>query len=211
MPRLTIGLTGGVASGKSIVGDQFAALGVPVADGDQVARDVVEPGSSALDQIARNFGRQFLDESGVLNRRMMREHIFGDETERHKLEAILHPLIADRLQEWRDARTEPYCIISVAILLESGMDRLVNRVLVVDAPVEMQLARLATRDGVSASLARSMLEAQIPRETRLQRAHDVIDNSGTHEQTRDQVDRLHKIYLRIASPDALSAICPDLK
>ncbi|MGH8457592.1 MAG: dephospho-CoA kinase, partial [Stenotrophobium sp.] len=106
--------------------------------------------------------------------------------------------IARRMEKWRDAQTAPYVILSVAILLESGMRKLADRVLVVDAPVETQLARLTGRDGISEILARQMIAAQLPREQRLAAAHDVIDNTGTPERTREQVARLHELYLRLA-------------
>ncbi|MGH8539694.1 MAG: dephospho-CoA kinase [Stenotrophobium sp.] len=198
MPRLTIGLTGGVASGKSLAGAQFEALSVPVLDADQVAREVVLPGSPALAEIMTRFGADVLDAQGALDRRRMRERVFGNEAARRELERIVHPHIARRMEQWRDAQTAPYVILSVAILLESGMRKLADRVLVVDAPVETQLARLTGRDGISEILARQMIAAQLPREQRLAAAHDVIDNTGTPERTREQVARLHELYLRLA-------------
>jgi dephospho-CoA kinase len=197
MPRLAIGLTGGVASGKSLVESQFRNLGVPVLDADQVSR-VVAPPSAALEEISSRFGPEFLTAAGALDRRRMRERVFNDAAAKADLECILHPRISRRLLLWRDAQTAPYCMISVAILLEAGMNELVDRVLVVDAPAETQLARLIQRDGITEVLARSMLAAQMHRQTRLDAAHDVIVNTGLPEQTLQQVQQLHRHYLELA-------------
>lgn len=197
---LTVGLTGGIASGKSLVCAQFEALGVPVLDADQVSREVVAPPSPALDEIAQRFGREFLDAQGQLDRRRMREHVFSDSSARKDLEAILHTRIYEGLRAWRDRQTAPYCILSVAILLESGMKTLIDRVLVVDVPVETQFERLLRRDGVSAELARSMIAVQASREARLAAADDVIHNDGTAAQTALQVEQLHGKYLSLPGP-----------
>ena len=199
MQRLTIGLTGGIASGKSLVESQFHKLGAPVLDADQVSRDVVRPGMPALDAIALHFGARFITTAGELDRRQMRELVFTDANAKLELERIIHPHIARRIVDWRDAQTAPYCIVSIAILLESGMRDLVDRVVVVDVPLEAQLARLIARDGISASLAQSMIDAQLARHLRLDAAHDVILNSGHPEQTAQQVARLHRRYLELPS------------
>lgn len=198
MPQLTIGLTGGIASGKSLVESQFRALGAPVLDADQVSRDVVAPPSTALDEVARQFGAEFILSDGGLDRRRMREKVFTDSEAKKRLESILHPHIRQRLLQWRDAQTAPYCIISVAILLEAGMNSLVDRVLVVDVPVETQMARLVSRDNIIEALASSMIAAQTRRDVRLNAAHDVIHNTGTPEETRQEVERLHRLYLELA-------------
>lgn len=199
MPRLTVGLTGGIASGKSLVETQFRALGVPVLDADLVSREVVAPPSPALGEIARQFGASFITETGELDRRRMRERVFSDTDAKRQLERILHPLIGQRIAAWRDAQTAPYCIISIAILLESGMRDLVDRVAVVDVPAETQLARLIARDNISEALARSMIEAQLARDIRLDAAHDVILNTGHADETLQQVKALHRQYLQIAA------------
>ena len=199
MPRLTIGLTGGVASGKSLVEAQFRALGVPVLDADQVSREVVAPPSAALDEIARRFGTEFITAEGGLDRRRMRELVFTNPAAKRQLEAILHPHIRQRLQRWLQAQTAPYCIISVAILLEAGMQTLVDRVLVVDVPVETQLTRLTARDSITETLAQDMVASQTHRQVRLDAAHDVIDNTGTPEDALREVARLHQFYLDLAA------------
>lgn len=196
---LVVGLTGGVASGKSTVGNLFIAQGVPLLDGDHVAREVVAPPSPALATIAARFGSDYLLSDGTLDRRRLRERVFANPAARRDLEAITHPLIRQRILDWRGAQTGPYCILSVAILLESGMDALVDRVLVVDAPLEAQLQRLVQRDGIAEPLARQMIEAQAPRRLRLARADDTIDNTDPQQALAPQVDRLHRLYLQLAA------------
>lgn len=196
MSRLTLGLTGGIASGKTLVADTFIGLGVPVLDADQVARDVVVPGEPALAQIAEVFGADALLPDGTLDRRRMRERVFGNPAELRRLEAITHPAIRQRMRQWRDAQTAPYCILSVAILVESpGMRELVDRILVVDVPQSLQMERLQRRDQVDQALALKMMAAQATREQRLAAADEVIVNDGSVEQTVAAVARLHQRYL----------------
>ncbi|WP_029919198.1 dephospho-CoA kinase [Nevskia soli] len=195
---LVIGLTGGIASGKSTVGDQFIALGVPLLDGDHVAREVVAPPSPALAAIAAHFGAEYLQPDGALDRRRLRERVFSDPASRRELEAITHPLIRRRILEWRDAQRAPYCILSVAILVESGMHQLVDRILAVDVPQATQLERLVLRDGIAEPLAQQMIAAQASRSERLARADDVVDNTYPPQSLAPQVKRLHRLYLEIA-------------
>jgi dephospho-CoA kinase len=197
--RLTVGLTGGVASGKSLVGDAFAALGVPVLDADQVSREVVQPGSPALAAIAQTFGAGFLRTDGTLDRARMREHVFAHPEARRQLESLLHPQMQATMLAWRAAQTHSYCIFSVAILVESGFRALVDRILVVDAPEAVQRERLVARDHISPALAAQMLAAQASREQRLQAAHDVLCNAGDPAMTREHVRTLHHYYLRLAA------------
>jgi dephospho-CoA kinase len=197
-PRLTVGLTGGVASGKSLAAAAFAALGVPVCDADKVAREVVARGSEALARIAAEFGAEVLLPDGQLDRRRMREIVFADPGARRRLEAITHPLIRARLLAWRDAQRAPYVILDVPILVESGMDALVERILVVDASEETQVRRLVARDGIGAALARQMLAAQATRAERLAHADDVIANEGSPEDLNAAVARQHRRYLEMA-------------
>jgi dephospho-CoA kinase len=196
---LTVGLTGGIASGKSLAADAFAALGAPVLNADAVAREVVAPGSAGLRQIRERFGAEFLTAAGELDRRRMREHVFADLAARRALEAITHPLIRARLLQWRDEQSAPYCVLDVPILVESGLDALVDRILVVDAPPELQVQRLIARDGIAADLAHRMLAAQASREQRLQHADDVILNTGSPQAVRDAVVRLHEFYQSLAT------------
>lgn len=195
---LTVGLTGGIASGKSLAATAFAALGAPVINADQVARDVVAPGTEGLRRIRERFGAAFIQADGQLDRRRLREHVFADAQARRDLEAITHPAIGARLRQWRDAQTAPYCVLDVPILVESGLDRLADRILVIDAPVAVQVERLVERDRISAELAARMLAAQASREQRLARADDVILNAGAPDAVGEAVQRLHAFYLELA-------------
>lgn len=195
---LTVGLTGGIASGKSLAATAFAALGAPVINADQVARDVVAPGTEGLRRIRERFGAAFIQADGQLDRRRLREHVFADAQARRDLEAITHPAIGARLRQWRDAQTAPYCVLDVPILVESGLDRLADRILVIDAPVAVQVERLVGRDRISAELAARMLAAQASREQRLARADDVILNAGAPDAVGEAVQRLHAFYLELA-------------
>ncbi len=204
MPRpLTIGLTGGVASGKTFVGSEFQKLGVPLLEADDVGRAVVAPPSPALAEIARDFGADFLTSDGQLDRRKMRECVFADAAALKRLEAITHPLIRARIREWQQTQTAHYCIVSAAILLESGMDALVDRVLVIDAPEIVQLERLLLRDGVAEPLARQMIAAQASRQRRLEHAHDVLDNHDAQRPLAPAIRRLHFFYRNLAAASAV--------
>lgn len=199
MAALTIGLTGGIASGKSAVTAVLERLGVPVLDGDQAARAVVAPGQPALEEIFATFGPQFRLPNGQLDRRKMRERVFSHEEDRRQLEQITHPRIRRYLLEWRDRQTAPYCVLAVPILIESGLDALVDRILVVDAPESTQMQRLVARDAIPESLARQMLDAQATRERRLARADDVLVNDSDLAALEAATTRLHARYLELAS------------
>lgn len=194
-----IGLTGGIACGKSLAAQAFRALGVPVIEADQVARQVVAAGSPGLDALRERFGRKFLLADGTLDRRALRELVFADEVARRDLELITHPLIRARLLAWRDAQSAPYGVLDVPILIESGMDTLVHRILVVDAPAELQLQRLMARDHIPEQLGRQMLAAQAERDARLARADDVLNNTGAPADVARSVQQLHALYLALAS------------
>lgn len=203
--RLTVGLTGGVASGKSTVEALFRELGVPVLDADQLARTVVAPGSPSLAEIARDFGADMLLPDGQLDRRRMRERVFADPAERKRLEAITHPRIRAGMLDWKAAQNGAYCIISVAILVEAGMQTLVDRVLVVDVDEAVQVDRVCARDNIAPELARSMLAAQTSRERRLASANDVLGNHGDLAPLQGAVSRLHAFYLDLAATDRPTA------
>ena len=190
-----IGLTGGIASGKSTVADVFTELGAAVVDTDAVAREVVAPGESGLEAVATEFGSDILLPNGELDRRALRSIVFRDPQRRETLESILHPLIRARTLQVIASLEAPYVVVVVPLLLETGFAELVERILVVDCPEAQQLERLRQRDDVGESEAQAMLAAQIDRQTRLARAHDVIDNSGSIESTRAQVKALHERYL----------------
>ena len=197
-PRLLIGLTGGIASGKSAVADLFAKLGVTIVDTDIVAREVTAPGMPGLRQIAAEFGAAVLAPDGRLDRDRMRARVFADAADRRRLEAILHPLIRARTLELAAAATGPYVVIAIPLLVEAGFEELVDRVLVVDCPPEVQIERLMTRDGETAESAARMLAAQASREDRLAVADDVLGNTGTLADLRAAVEALHGRYLGLA-------------
>ncbi len=198
---LIIGLTGGIGSGKSTVAHHFEALGVPVIDADAIGRELVEPGRPALAAIAEHFGADMLDDQGRLNRARLRERVFTHPEQRRELEAILHPRIRAEIQR-RIARHSPacgYCLLSVPLLIESGWQGLVQRILVVDAPREAQIARTVARDGVSRQQAEAILDSQIDRDARLRAADDVIHNDGDLATLEEQVEALHRRYCRLAA------------
>lgn len=199
---LKIGLTGGVASGKSAAARLFAELGAQIIDTDLIARDVVAPGTSGLQQLTRAFGADVLSPAGELDRAAMRARIFSQPALRQQLEAILHPLIRAGALEEAKTVTGPYQIMVVPLLLETGFDKLVDRVLVIDCPEKLQQERLATRDKIEAGLVRQMLAAQTDRTTRLQGADDVIVNDGSPEQLANAVRILHQQYLQLAHTDS---------
>ena len=196
---LRIGLTGGIASGKSTVADMFAALGVPVIDTDVIARDVVRPGQPALEEIREAFGAGVIAADGTLDRSAMRAIVFGDDAARRRLEAILHPKLRETTIEQAETAGGAYQVVVVPLLVESSLRAFVDRVLVVDCDEEIQVVRLLERDTESEQQARKILAAQSTRDERLAIADDVIENEGSLEDTREQVLALHRSYLREAA------------
>lgn len=194
-----VGLTGGIGSGKSAVGQCFRDLGIKVVDADQIARQVVEPGTPALAEIARHFGDEILLPDGNLNRAALRTIIFTDKSAKHWLESLLHPLIRATTREELESATSPYAVLESPLLLEMGQNASVNRVLVVDVPEEIQIARASLRDANSEVQIRAIIAAQMPRAKRLAAADDVLDNRGDLSALRDKVLTLHQTYLRLAS------------
>ena len=196
---LVIALTGGIAAGKSAVARRFEALGVPVHDADVAARAVIEPGSSGLAAVVDVFGTQVLDASGRLDRPAMRERVFADPVARRRLEAIIHPRVRQWLHERALAEREPYCLLAIPLLAENiAHYRWVDRVLLVDAPENLQIARLVARDGIDETLARRMLAQQATRAERRALADDVIENDGDEAALDSAVTDLHRRYLALA-------------
>ncbi|UHQ19928.1 dephospho-CoA kinase [Lysobacter sp. KIS68-7] len=197
-----VGLTGGIASGKSAVADRFAAKGIVVVDADVAARDVVALGQPALAEIAAMFGEDVLQADGTLDRAALRRHVFGDDAARRRLEGLLHPRIRVRMHEQAMRAAGPYVIVAIPLLAEGG-GRLaypwLDRILVVDAPREAQRARLMQRDGIDAALAERMLAAQVDRAARLAIADDVIVNDGPMASLDAEVDALDRRYRALAS------------
>ena len=194
-----VGLTGGIASGKTAVANLFAAHRVPVIDTDVIARAVVEPGQPALAAVVDAFGAQVLAENGRLDRPRLREQIFGDVDARRRLEAILHPAIRAEMERQSRAAGGPYQVLVIPLLVEGGRRDHVDRVLVVDVPEATQIERLVQRDGVTREQAQAALRAQSSREARLAFADDVIENTGDHAALGGRVALLHEKYLKLAT------------
>jgi dephospho-CoA kinase len=197
-----VGLTGGIASGKTAVAGMFAALGIPVIDTDLIAREIVTPGSPALQEITAAFGTGVLQADGSLDRPRLREIVFADPARRRQLEAITHPRIGAAMAAQCAQAGGPYQVVVVPLLFESGFDRHVDRVLVVDCPEEVQLGRLMMRDGEDRLRAQQLLAAQLGRAARLARADDVLDNSGDLATTRQRVIALDARYRVLAGDPA---------
>jgi dephospho-CoA kinase len=193
-----IGMTGGITSGKSTVAKFFAALGVPIVDTDQVAREVVEPGQPPLERLVERFGRGILTPDGHLDRPKLRGIVFSDPKARADLEALTHPAIGTAVEAWSAAAGGPYQILILPLLVEKNLASHVDRVLVVDCNEELQIQRLQARDGSTVEQARAILNAQTSRTARLKSAHDVIQNEGDLSAVRDQVSALHARYLELA-------------
>ena len=194
-----IALTGGIAAGKSAVARRFEALGVPVHDADVAARAVIEPGSAGLAAVVDAFGTQVLDASGRLDRPAMRERVFTDPVARRRLEAIIHPRVRQWLHERALAERGPYCLLAIPLLAENiAHYRWIDRVLLVDAPESLQIARLVARDGIDETLARRMLAQQATRAVRRALANDVIENDGDEAALDAAVADLHRRYLALA-------------
>lgn len=197
-----IGLTGGIASGKSALEKAFATQGVVVADADLLAREVVAPGEPALAAVVERFGRDVLQADGQLDRAALRVRVFGDPEQRRALEAILHPAIRARLEAICRAAPGPYAIATVPLLTEGGGRAAypwLHRILVVDTPAAVQKARLMQRDGIDAALADQMMAAQASRAERLALADDIVVNDGDLAHLQRAADQLHARYVALAS------------
>jgi len=203
--RMRIGLTGGIASGKTTVAQRFIDLGIPVIDADAAARTVVEPNTPGLAQVIRRFGSTVIAENGELDRKALRNLVFRDSRSRRDLEAILHPLIRAAMEQTAASAVGPYLVMAIPLLVEGGSRDRVDRILVVDVDEAIQLQRLMTRDGSSLDEARAILESQASRSARLAAADDVLPNTGTVIELRQAVDGLHERYLRLA--DTQSSGC----
>lgn len=195
----SIGLTGGIGSGKSLVADMFAALGATLIDTDRIAHELTAPGGLAMPAIGAQFGPEFIDATGAMDRARMRSAVFSDPDIKRRLEAILHPLIRIETERAAAEAQGAYRIFVVPLLVESGKwkDR-VTRVLVVDCPEELQLARVIARNGLTDAQVRAIMAAQATRQARLDAADDVIVNDAGIAQLTPQVERLHALYCGMA-------------
>ncbi len=195
----TVGLTGGIGSGKSTVADLFAALGVPVIDTDAIARELTRPGGEALDAIRAAFGGTVMAAGDTLDRAALRHRVFSDAEARHQLEAILHPRIRQIVTRTLATLAAPYALVVIPLLVETGGYRdVLNRVLVVDCPEDVQIARVMARSGLARGEVEAILAAQAGRAARLAAADDVILNTASPEALRTQVAALHRHYLALS-------------
>ena len=194
-----VGLTGGIGSGKSAATAYFEKLGIDIVDADEVARDVVAPGSEGLKEIVNRFGNSILLEDGNLNRAALREKVFSDINEKNWLNNLLHPLIRSRMQHLIGESTSPYCILSVPLLVENKLTEMCNYVVVVDCPETMQLERALKRDGSTEETIRNIMASQATRNERIEAADTVLDNSTTLSALSAQIADLHNTLLALSS------------
>ena len=196
--RFVVGLTGGIGSGKSEVSRRFENLGITVVDADVVARQIVEPNTPALRQITEHFSNSILMENGSLDRAQLRAIIFTHPEEKKWLENLLHPLIRESITQQLNAAESPYTILSSPLLLETTQYQLVNRILVVDAPEELQLARACARDSNNKVQIEAIMSTQLSRLARKAKADDIINNSSDLTDIDRQVTDFHSHYLKLA-------------
>lgn len=198
MGKWTLGITGGIGSGKTAVAQLFIDKGIAVVDADQAARWVVEKGKPALAKIAEHFGSTILLADGNLDRTALRQAIFQDERERTWLERLLHPIIGQEIQQFLENTTSPYNILVSPLLIEAKQYKLVNRILVVDTPEATQIARSMQRDNNSAQQIKAIMDSQLSRTERLRYADDIINNDKDIAHLEQQVEQLHQNYLTLA-------------
>ena len=198
--KFVVGLTGGIGSGKSAAAEEFQRLGATVVDTDAIARELTESGGAAMPHIQALFGAAFVAPGGAMDRKAMRDRVFADPAAKQALEALLHPMIRAEAERRIAAAAGPYVVYVVPLLVESKEPRRrADRILVVDAPEEVQVARVTSRSGLAATEVRAIMAAQASRAERLAAADDVIDNASTREALRDQVRALHSRYVKIST------------
>jgi dephospho-CoA kinase len=201
--RFSVGLTGGIGSGKTTVANLFGELGAALVDTDLIAHQVSAPGGRAIEPIRESFGADFLTPEGAMDRARMRELVFADPAQKARLEAILHPLIREETEAQAERATGPYTIFVVPLLVESKTWRQrVDRVLVIDCPEEIQVVRVMERNGLDEAQVRAIMAAQVPRAVRLDAADDVLDNAGATGSLRERAQKLHALYCELASKKA---------
>lgn len=194
-----LGVAGGIGSGKTAATDFLAQQGIQIVDSDLIARQVVMPGQPALQKIHQHFGDQVLTADGELNRPWLRQQVFANPDERKWLESVTHPAIRQETIAQLQASTSPYTVLVAPLFFESGLEQLVDRTLLVDVPVEMQVERASRRDQNNEEQIRSIIAAQMSREERTRRADDLVDNSGSLEALQTRLMSLHQQYLALAA------------
>jgi dephospho-CoA kinase len=203
--KLVIGLTGGIGSGKSAAADEFARLGATVVDTDAIARELTEPGGAAMPHIQALFGAAFITASGAMDRKAMRDRVFADPAAKQALESLLHPMIRQesehRIAAAHGKDAGPYVVYVVPLLVESKEPRRrADRILVIDCPEDVRVARVRARSGLAEAQIRAIMATQASRAERLAAADDVIDNGGNLESLREQVRALHARYVKMSTP-----------
>jgi len=201
---LKVGLTGGIGCGKTTVANLFAAFGVPIFDADQVARDLTATGQPALDRIRVHFGAQVLNADGSLNRLRLKQIAFADAGQKIKLEAILHPLIFEALLAKTEQVKAPYCLLSIPLLFETNRENFVDRILVVDCPVDLQIERVMQRDRLAVETIKAIIDSQVPRDYRRAHADDLLDNSEADNTLAEHVKKLHNLYISLSACQQLT-------
>jgi len=198
---LVVGLTGGIGSGKTAASEHFKSLGITIVDADEVSRQVVEPGTPALSEIAEHFRERVLNTDQSLDRRALREIVFNQPDEKKWLEQLLHPLIGMETFRQLQASQSAYTIFVSPLLIEIGQDKMTQRILVVDAPESEQVSRTIKRDDTDAESVKSIMQSQASRALRLEKADDVLLNDGSLENLKEKVEALHRVYLELAQSD----------
>lgn len=196
---LKVGLTGGIGSGKTTVSDLFASLGVPVIDADVISRDLLKTGTDATRAVVDAFGREITSGENDIDRAKLRQLVFDKPQARSRLEAIIHPRVREEIRNQASALSEPYCIVVIPLLFESGQQDLVDRVLVVDTSVDQQRERASSRDNADADEIDKIIQSQISREQRLAGADDVIENTGDIKSLEQKVRELDQHYRSVAT------------
>lgn len=197
---LIIGLTGGIGSGKSSVTEMFVKFGITVIDADIIAHQLTLPGTEALLEISNQLGHQFITSQGELDRKKIAQLIFDHPDKKVVLENILHPRVRETIiNELQKSGSSPYAILAIPLLLETNFTELVDRILVIDAPEEIRIQRVVNRDGRSTDDVKAIISHQVDQQTRLKKADDILDNSGTIDELQSLVKQLHDQYLQISS------------
>jgi dephospho-CoA kinase len=202
MSHFVVGLTGGIGSGKTTIANQFIALDVDVIDADVIARDVVAPGLPAYKAIVDYFGSTIVSDTQQLDRTKLRQLVFDDNEKKAWLNNLLHPIIREEMIHQCQQATSIYCLLAIPLLVENRLFSLVDQVLVVDIDETLQLERAATRDNAKREEIKKIMASQVSREERLKHATQIINNNGTSDDIALQVDKLHKIYTKLAKSKA---------
>jgi len=196
---LIVGLTGGIGSGKSAAMACFEQLEVPCIDADIIAREVVEPGTEALEKVVQKFGFDVIISNGALDRAKLRQIVFAEPQYREWLERLLHPLINQRIRNWLKACQAPYCLLCSPLLLETQQYELVDRVLLIDIPESVQIARTTSRDGNSEAQVKAIMAAQSSRAFKRSKADDIICNDQDLRHLENEIEKRHRQYMQLAT------------